>query len=821
MVRLEVLKAAVNCVTLQVDLQGERGARVYRARRASGPYEEVGVAYEERYVDGADLEPGRRYFYFAVAWNSPYLYPETGWWKEGKPVSVNVPRAPKETRAMLTRKRQAFRVNMGGNLDESNTVTKQPETYSSGPGGSMPPYDQAFEPNMYVVIENLGETDVVNPWVVANGEKDWWSVENMSREILATAGSGASDGEKAMGVWRFVAEELYDQRAGLSWSDDFGDPVKLLNVYGFDGCIANAVVCCRLAEAVELKAREIWLGGIASIDGYGRGRACAHDIFEAYAEGDWRFLDTDQMVYFLKRDNRTVAGSEDLSRDIDLMRRSHRNLGLAGRDMPDNEYYFEPFRERQFVYPPNRGGVWTDNAGVFTHAPGEYPPPHTMGLRLRPGEKLVRYWDNVGKQVVRGPRMHPEVRYSNGKLVYRPDLRSPLCLKGTTEMTNVAQEGSVRKAALHPAKAGLVSEVVWKVASPYAIPGAQVGITCRRETREDGFEVLFSKDGKNWRSVWIACGQMREGRQDIVRKLDACIELDGLINPALNDWREEKDLVWRMGPCYSYYIKVAMWAGSGPEAVGLDAIRFDTDIQCATRSLPSLFCGTNTIAYRDDSQGRRKVRVTYGWQEEPAIGPPAAPEQVYPGDGADVNRLDFEFRWKRPGGGSARVDEYHVQVSRYADFRWCVCPTFDRYVGRTKYSGMTRWQPEFPNLLNPDETYYWRVRARNAKGVWGDWSKVRSFVPHGPRLPVGLEVEGRDKGRALAWSANKEGNPPMAYRVHGSMEPGGFSASEENLAGVVKETCWPLDGARKGTSYRVVAVDARGVPSTPSDYVEI
>ena len=53
---------------------------------------------------------------------------------------------------------------------------------------------------------------MVNPWVVANGERDWWSVEGMAQEILETAGSGASDGEKAMGVWRFVAEELYDQR---------------------------------------------------------------------------------------------------------------------------------------------------------------------------------------------------------------------------------------------------------------------------------------------------------------------------------------------------------------------------------------------------------------------------------------------------------------------------------------------------------------------------------------------------------------------------------------------------------------------------------
>ena len=53
------------------------------------------------------------------------------------------------------------------------------------------------------------------------------------------------------------------------------------------------------------------------------------------------------------------------------------------------------------------------------------------------------------------------------------------------------------------------------------------------------------------------------------------------------------------------------------------------------------------------------------------------------------------------------------------------------------------------------------------------------------------------------------------------MEVGGFSAGEENLLGVVEEARWSLEGAKKGMSYRVVAVDARGVPSTPSEYVEI
>ena len=401
MLKLNVLNAEINRVTLRVDLQNHKGAHIYRAHRPSGPYEAVGVAFEETYVDAADLEPGKTYYYLSEVWRTPGLSPEPDALKGNRPVSAAVPRAPKEKRLTLTRPREEFTISLGGHLDESNAVTKGPEVYCPGPNSSMPPYDQVFEPNVYVTIENVGETDVINPRVVVDGRRDWWSVETIAREILeAAGGEGSTETERTMAVWKFVAEELYDQRGGLSWSDDMSDPVKLFNTYGFDGCITNGIASRRLAEAMGLTARDVWLGG--ALDGYGRGRSCSHTVFEGYADSAWHFLDTDQMVFFLKRDNRTVAGSEDLSGDIDLLRRTHRNLGLAGKDLPEKEFYTVQFREKQYVYPPNKGGVWMDNAGNITHAPGKYPPTHTMSLRLRPGEKLVRYWDNVGKNVVRG-----------------------------------------------------------------------------------------------------------------------------------------------------------------------------------------------------------------------------------------------------------------------------------------------------------------------------------------------------------------------------------------------------------------------------------
>lgn len=37
--------------------------------------------------------------------------------------------------------------------------------------------------------------------------------------------------------------------------------------------------------------------------------------------------------------------------------------------------------------------------------------------------------------------------------------------------------------------------------------------------------------------------------------------------------------------------------------------------------------------------------------------------------------------------------------------------------------------PPRPGLLPPDRRCYWHVRARDSRGVWGEWSKTWSFRP--------------------------------------------------------------------------------------------
>jgi hypothetical protein len=153
------------------------------------------------------------------------------------------------------------------------------------------------------------------------------------------------------------------------------------------------------------------------------------------------------------------------------------------------------------------------------------------------------------------------------------------------------------------------------------------------------------------------------------------------------------------------------------------------------------------------------------------------------------------------------------------------------------------------------------VRARDESGVWGPWSRTFRFQVKAPGVPLDIELtpEGQ-AGLVLTWQPNAQGEPPVAYKVYGSDERGFTASDTEYLvnrgrgfvrtmeeyeakpadapdAGMVK-TPANLIARVEGTSlrvvgpgielpstnrayYRVVAVDASGNESGPSDYAEV
>lgn len=680
----------------------------------------------------------------------------------------------------ITTNRHEYHLTLGGTMDGFNT--RDPIGYQA--------WIQRFEPNVAVRLENVGEVPVVNPWLVVNGKRHWRTVEDILAEVL---GPEMSEGEKARALWEFQRRHRFHATTNDA---EVRDPVKMLNVYGYTLCGDDAQVLCDLWRAAGLKVRRGWPTG--------------HSTTEVWYEGRWHLLDGDENIICLLRDNETIASEEDIVRDHDLMKRTH-TYGIL---TPDDRFRDE-FSASLHTHEGERQGEWRSHIG------------HRMYFTLRPGEALVWRWDNVGRYhgrnlpTGRGPRETQP--FSNGRWLYHPDLRRESYRFGVSGEKNLQQEADPTKPALHPRRAGEPAQVTFVLASPYVFVGGRLQATFRRAQAADECRLLLSFDGQKWQKLWAA---------EQTGRFEASIDLNPQFPP-------------EGPPRYRYWVRFAFRATREPTDLGLEEVAFTNLLQMAPLSLPALELGDNTILYTDETAAPHVVRVTHEWVECSASRPPAPPPRpLFPAAGAAVEGTKFTFAWEPPEDpdGDAIAD-YHFQLSRWPDCRWVLSPNFDKLISRTATKGQAKYEIPYRGLLNPGQTYYWRVRARDAAGVWGPWSAIWRFTPQGPGVPLNVQVEVNRAARTvtLKWEPNPQGRPPVRYKVYGSNEKG-FTVSDEpylvnvgNQGEKQRET-FPanLVGETTGTEmvvvgpgapprgnkafYRVVAVDAQGVESGPSDY---
>ena len=646
---------------------------------------------------------------------------------------------------LTTAAEHLYTIDVGGTVD--GISTRDPVGYG--------PYTQAWENNIALRLENIGDQAVINPWVVIDGRGDWRSLENILEGILH---EGMSEAEQARTIWEFARRHRYHRTTS---DDEVKDTVKMLNVYGYTLCWDEAYTVANLWQTAGLKIR--------------RGVPHGHCTTEVYYEDDYHLLDSDEHLLVLLRDNQTVAGEEDLARDHDLMKRAHAYGILQAESRPTSE----------------------GAASLFVHdGPRTGGRPligdHRMDLTLRPGEALVWEWADRGKYHGFGDR--PPLM-ANGRLLYTPRLDATFA-DWAGRAVNLQSQGP----RLAPIDAQAPSQLTYRIASPYVIVGGRLEL----KLTGAGAALEISSDGSTWKQL---------ANLDLGETI---IDLDPHFPAA--------------GPAqYSYMLRLVGTAWS------LDGFFLASDLQMAPLSLPGLQLGTNQIRYTDQSPGPRQVQLTHSWRERDDLQPPAAPGQpLFPQPGAAVPGTQFTLSWE-PVPGAA---DYHLELAPEPDLQYVLSPTFEKLISRTPAKGRAEWTIPYEGLLNPDQAYYWRVRSRNEAGLWGPWSRVWHFTLQAPGVvqDLRLETDWEQRQLTLHWRANPQGTAPVHYEIYGSDERG-FTASRQpypvvmgsnlpqetfpaNLLGTTQDTSLTVVVAAgyNKSYYRVVAVDAEGARSGPSDY---
>ena len=378
-------------------------------------------------------------------------------------------------------------------------------------------------------------------------------------------------------------------------------------------------------------------------------RLVGHCVTQVFYDGAWHLMDGDMHSIYLLRDNETVAGEQDLVRDHDLIRRTH----------------------TQGILQPDRraGDEWESSIYVFEgKVTGDRNSASTaMNMTLRPGEAIVWRWGHLDPIKYHGPR-------------------PPAIPRQALQWTVGIPPG------LHTAVAGARRH------HGRVDPRAATAARWRRRGRP------ASSSGR-CRSPYVFVG----GRLEV--------EGTGATVQALVGWQ-----VLARGRSQSRRALSARRARAVPvlpemRAVGRRTAPAAGESSTTSRWPRSLF-----------PDGRRHERVhlhrPVGGRAPGADHPPvgrAVREPAARGAcGTDLSSAGgvtdgtgIVFQW-RPAGdpdGDAIAD-YHFELSGRADMKWPLSMSFAKLISRTADAGQARYTLPGPGLLNPDTTYFWRVRAQ-------------------------------------------------------------------------------------------------------------
>ena len=584
-------------------------------------------------------------------------------------------------------------------------------------GGGFGVWDQTWESNRAVRLENVGETDVINPWL-SNGRNDFRSVKEIVAGAVRPGHEGSGEGHRALAPadhHRFHAgtgdNEVERPRQGL----------QRLRLH-------------HLRQRFHLPGRPLARGGLPGAPGPLRGALHLAGPLRRALEPPGR-RHGPVLPPPRQRHHRQRAGPRARPRPV---KRTHTHG----------------------IHDPDSRAAAEGSAALFiseSEGQGNRDSVRdtTMNMVLRPNEALVWRWGHVvpvkyhGRADIKvwGPR-------SDGGKVWAAMRRSGFATAaGSTARTS-------------PASSGEGGGTGRQRQGGRRRTGAR-GREDRRDRLEDAQPVRRSwAAGSTSRGAGRSSPLSWDGRRGIEvdrRTWRPCSISRTRATPATNTGssascrRERGSSAWPS----STICRWLRWRCPGWPSARTGSSTRDQSTGARARCASPTNGSSGRCPGRPPRRRRRCSRRTAAQTD----GTDIVFKWQAPADRRGRRIADYHFELSdRAGHGLAAVRQLRKA---------------DQQHGRT--AARPRYSLPYVGLLTPGQKYCWHVRAKNDKGVWGPWSKTWSFTPGGPVPPLDVRLEavpGNDGQAVLRWKPGTAGRKAVKYRVYGSDEKG-FSVSDE------------------------------------------
>ncbi|HOX04785.1 MAG TPA: transglutaminase domain-containing protein [Planctomycetota bacterium] len=463
------------------------------------------------------------------------------------------------------------------------------------------------------------------PRVLPDGCVDTSSIEGILKGVLK---EGMSDQEKAIALYQWFRRLVFHHR---NMGTDRRDVLRVVNSYGYNLCGSQTACMLVLLKAAGLKARMV--AGDAG-EGYG-----GHTFYEVFYGDKWHCFDTMTSFAVLNREKPPmVAGLEEMKADPTLVSKAVEEKRTVPGFLPcqhepeityDNREelaklgWKADFRWATFTFGKGKAadvlGFWLKAPEKPTFGGEDYGGANRPGLldiRLKPGERWVSLWDNLGKWVESSsyPALGPfhtcgradsadDVNfryyepyakkdvgpvktcyryYGNGFLEWKPADAAALLTGSSARDLTAAADGAALSGS-------------GELAIPVRAPGPVVGIELDLDLKQKGAAaktVVLLVLGKDSKEVWSKAGDAAGVEKVVIP-----------YQPSGSPWCE-----------YSLAIRTAAGAdGSAQFAVK----RLKTVYQLNIYALPGLQPGKNTVrvSAKTAKLAGSKLVVEYQWSD--------------------------------------------------------------------------------------------------------------------------------------------------------------------------------------------------------------
>ncbi len=451
---------------------------------------------------------------------------------------------------------------------------------------------------------------VYSPQVLLKGQADPADLKELAKGICERAGA-LTPRQKAEAIWRYfltdgryVVPGFWYHIAGWAYEEPGGevlDAVKLLNNYGFGLCYQIAPLLEAVFEAAGFEDARVWF-------------LTEHTVTEVFYDGSYHYFDSDMMGYnSIGRGDpkqQPVASVSQIAEDGSIILGKLLSPNRVDSTRVDFPWYPADVKESAM------GGLaelFTSRKDNWLFPFSRYSLGHRMDFVLRPGEKLIRFyqpesdalfylpykfdgqqWNEFPREVSEyqirtadGPRSQRDARrWSTGRIEYRPpldDRRSyfPVFSPEFNENIEIPQSHT-NQSFLRRVKADRPGQAVFEIRSPYVMIDAKVEVDAALLEPTQRLEVEVSVDeGKQWELMGTKGGPFR-GKWEVWPQVRS---------------RSAHGALTSVSGKYHFLVRLRMSGPGSTDSLRVSDVQIVSRVQLNPRTLPDLSAGRNELIY--------------------------------------------------------------------------------------------------------------------------------------------------------------------------------------------------------------------------------